>query len=95
VSQKKDLPIRMPDEIAGGVYANQMIVQHTREEFVLDFLSVFPPGGVVRARVLASPAHVKRMIAALTDNLRKYEAQYGPVGEVGPAPVVPGDPMAN
>lgn len=91
--KKKDVTIKMPDEVLRGVYANQMIVQHTREEFVLDFANIFPPGGVVTARVVVSPGHLKRMIGALAENLRKYEAQFGPVPDVRPAG--PTDPYTN
>jgi hypothetical protein len=94
MESKKDVRIKMPDDLVGGRYANQMVVQHTREEFVLDFLSVFPPGGTVHARVVVSPAHVKRMISALADNVRKYEAQFGAIEEpTGPEP--PPDPYAE
>jgi len=82
MSQKKrDMQVKMPEGVLGGVYANQMVVQHTREEFVLDFMTLFPPGGVVNARVIVSPGHLKRMIGALTDNLRKYEDRHGQVAE--------------
>lgn len=92
--KKTDVRIKMPDELVGGRYANQMVVQHTREEFVLDFVSVFPPGGTVTARVVVSPAHLKRMIGALADNVRKYEAQFGPIAEPSEPPPNP-DPYAE
>lgn len=93
-TRKQDVRIHMPDELVGGRYANQMVVQHTREEFVLDFLSVFPPGGTVSARVVVSPAHLKRMISALADNVRKYEAQFGEIAEPsGPPPAA--DPFGT
>ncbi|MFQ5669768.1 MAG: DUF3467 domain-containing protein [Acidobacteriota bacterium] len=70
--------IKLPDHLAGGVYANNMVVSHTREEFVLDFLAVFHPrAGVVSARVVLSPGHLKRVVRALTENLSRYEARFG------------------
>ncbi|HXV76021.1 MAG TPA: DUF3467 domain-containing protein, partial [Candidatus Polarisedimenticolaceae bacterium] len=54
---------------------------HTREEFLMDFINLFPPEGVVNARVIVSPGHLKRMIRALSDNLARYEAKFGPVIE--------------
>ena len=74
-------PIKFPERTLPGVYANQMVVSHTREEFLNDFLNVFPPEGVVNARVIVSPGHLKRMIRALTDNLGRYEAKFGPILE--------------
>jgi hypothetical protein len=79
----KGQPIRIKarDEILGGVYANTMIVTHTKEEFVLDFLAVFPPQGVLNSRVIISPGHLKRLIKALQENLSKYESKFGVVQE--------------
>ena len=81
---KKSLPVKMPDDVLGGVYANQMLVSHTREEFLIDFINLFPPQGVVNARVIVSPGHLKRMIRALGDNLSRYEARFGQVVEAAP-----------
>jgi hypothetical protein len=79
--EQHGISIKMPDDVLRGVYANQMMVSHTREEFVLDFINLFPPGGVVNARVIVSPGHLKRMIRALRENLSRYEARFGQVAE--------------
>ena len=88
--QQRKMQIKMPDDKLGGVYANQMVVSHTREEFVLDFVNLFPPEGVVNARVIVSPGHLKRMIGALKDNLDRYEKAHG---EVTVAPVPSSDQL--
>jgi hypothetical protein len=77
--------VKIPEKVLGGVYANQMVVSHTGEEFLLDFVNLFPPEGVVNARVIVSPGHLKRMIRALADNLQKYEGRHGQIQEA-PAP---------
>ncbi len=74
---QKKIPVEFPSNLKGGVYANNMMVMHTREEFILDFLMVGPNAGAVTARVIMSPGHTKRMIAALQENLRKSEQQHG------------------
>jgi len=84
--QPRKLPIKVPEKILPGVYSNQMVVSHTREEFVLDFVNLFPPEGIVNARVIVSPGHLKRMIRALSDNLSRYEANFGQVIEASPPP---------
>jgi len=81
MSKERKLSIKMPEAILPGVYANQMLVSHTREEFVIDFVNLFPPEGVVNARVIVSPGHLKRMIRALTDNLKRYESNHGQIIE--------------
>ena len=68
--------------------------ESTREEFVLDFVNAFPPEGVVNARIIVSPGHLKRMIRALQDNLNRYETAHGPVIEAEPPAGEP-DPMSN
>ena len=81
MSKERKLPIKMPESVLSGVYANQMAVSHTREEFLIDFVNLFPPEGVVTARVIVSPGHLKRMIRALQENLGRYENSHGPVIE--------------
>ena len=79
--QGKGIKIHFPDNIKSGVYANYMLVAHTKEEFVLDYMMVVPPTGAVTARVVTSPGHMKRMISALQTNLKKYEEKYGSLKE--------------
>ena len=71
--------INASDEVARGRYSNNMLVTHTREEFILDFLLTAPNGTQLVSRVMVSPGHMKRVLAALADNLRKYEANFGEV----------------
>jgi hypothetical protein len=81
MANEREIPIKMPERVLPGVYANQMVVSHTREEFLLDYINVFPPEGVVNARVIVSPGHLKRMIGALKENLARYESRYGTIEE--------------
>jgi hypothetical protein len=71
--------INASDEVARGRYSNNMLVTHTREEFILDFLLTAPNGTQLVSRVMVSPGHMKRVIAALVDNLQKYEANFGEI----------------
>jgi hypothetical protein len=88
------LEIQLDEETAQGVYANLAVVNHTDTEFTLDFLYVQPqaPRAKVRSRVITSPRHVRRLIAALEENLRRYEQKFGSVKEeTGAAPPVEGN----
>ena len=78
---KQQVKIAFPESLRGGAYANNMFVAHTREEFILDFMMVTPPAGSVTARVVISPGHMKRMVAALKENLDKYESKFGKLTE--------------
>lgn len=80
----KELKVRFPEDLMSGSYANHMVVLHTREEFIMDFILASPPAGNVTARVITSPGHMKRIIRALQDNMEKYEEKYGEIREAQP-----------
>ncbi len=74
--------------MAQGLYSNLAMVNHTDSEFTLDFIYVQPqqPKAKVRARVITSPRHTKRLLEALKDNVAKYEKRFGAIDISGPAP---------
>ena len=82
--QPQQIPVNVNPDDTKGVYSNAAEIKHSKEEFCLDFFTIFPPAGAMVARVIISPGHVKRMISALRDNLDKYERKYGPVQEADP-----------
>ena len=75
------LEIRIADEELKGRYSNLLRITHTRDEFVLDFINLVPPQGMVTARLITSPGHLKRILHALSTNLARYEESFGPVLE--------------
>lgn len=75
--QSQQVQIKADDAALKGTYANMMQVAHTKEEFVLDFMNLLPPQGTLVSRVITSPGHLKRIVAALKDNLERYEKQFG------------------
>ena len=72
--------------MAQGLYVNMAMLNHNETEFVIDFIYVQPqvPKATVRARVINSPKHMKRLLAALQENVAKYEAQFGKIDVTGP-----------
>lgn len=84
------LNIELPEDAAEGVYSNLVMIAHGPEEFVLDFIRVMPgvPQARVKSRVVVTAPHAKRLLAALADNIRRYEAQYGEIAEPVPMPNV-------
>ena len=77
----KGLEVKISDDELKGRYSNLLRISHTREEFVLDFINLLPPQGVVTARFLTSPGHLKRIIRALSANLDQYEKTFGTISE--------------
>ena len=68
--------VKITDDMLSGVYANAMRISHTKEEFLLDFMNLFPPQGIVTARVVISPGHLRRILDALNVNLKNYEEKF-------------------
>ena len=75
--QQNEIKVKIADDVIKGSYANTLLVAHTAEEFVLDFILSLPPQAVCNARVIVHPGHLKRVIAALQPNLARYEAKHG------------------
>jgi len=83
--------IELTEEIAEGVYSNLAMIAHSNSEFVIDFIRLMPgvPKAKVKARVVITPEHVKRLIAALQDNVQKYEETFGPIKQNNDHPQFP------
>jgi hypothetical protein len=78
---QNQLNIELPEELAEGVYANLAMIAHSNSEFVLDFIRMMPgvPKARVKARVVLTPEHAKRLLHALKDNIVRYEEAFGPI----------------
>lgn len=85
--KKTEMQIEIDEQTAQGVYVNLAMVGHSEGEVVLDFIFIQPqaPKAKVRSRVITSPMHAKRILAALQDNIAKYEARFGPIQAVSAA----------
>lgn len=83
IPQEQQLNIELTEEMADGTYANLAIITHSFAEFVIDFVNVMPnaPKAKVKSRVVMTPQHAKRLMRALIDNVKRYEAQQGVIKE--------------
>jgi len=90
------LQIELDPQTAQGVFVNMAMVNHTETEFTLDLIYVQPqaPKATVRARIITTPKHMKRLLFAIEDNLEKYEARFGAV-DVGEVKGFPAPGQAN
>lgn len=79
--QPQQINIELGEKEAEGIYSNLAIISHSPAEFIMDFTRILP--GVPKARVLArivmTPQHAKLLLAALNDNIIRFEQQYGEV----------------
>ena len=72
-------PLRMPEGLQTK-YSNMARISHTPSEMIFDFATMLP--GIlpeVVARVLMSPMGAKMFLQALTENVARYEANFGPI----------------
>lgn len=75
------LSVQLDDDVAQGLYSNLVLLNHTENEFVLDFAFIQPANGraKVRTRVISSPRHTKRILEALKKNIERYEERFGTI----------------
>lgn len=99
---KNQISIELNEEVAQGVYSNLAVITHSSSEFVVDFVRVMPgiPKAQVKSRIILTPEHAKRLMLALQDNIKKFEAIHGSIKDVQGAggPVIPmnfGGPTAQ
>ena len=77
-----DFHLEIPQEVAGGRYANLAVITHTHDEFIVDFALAYPQQApVVTARIITSPRHAKALLRSLEENIRRFEASHGPIPE--------------
>mgnify|MGYP003572124858 CR=1 len=87
--QEGQLNIELSEEVAAGTYANLAVLNHSPTEFVADFIQVMPgvPKAKVRSRIILTPQHAKRLLKAMSDNIARYEAQFGEIKDVDVPPI--------
>lgn len=78
---ENQINIELSEDMAEGVYSNLAMIAHSNSEFVIDFIRLMPgvPKAKVKARVIITPEHAKRLLSALKDNIRKYEDTFGAI----------------
>lgn len=86
-NKQQQIAIDIPADVADGIYSNLAIISHSNSEFILDFARMMP--GVAKAKVMSriilTPEHAKKLLAALQDNVNKYEQNIGPIKNSNPA----------
>lgn len=77
----QQVKIELGEKEAEGIYANMAMIIHSPTEIIIDFARVMPrlPKSKVLARIIMTPMHAKMLHRALTDNLKKFENQFGEI----------------
>jgi hypothetical protein len=81
--QEPSIQIDLDEHTAQGAYCNLALVNHGDSEFVIDFAYLQPavPRARVRARIITSPRHAKRLLRALEQNIARFEERFGAIEE--------------
>lgn len=81
--EEQQINIELTEEMAEGVFVNLAMIAHSQSEFVIDFIRMMPnvPKAKVKARVVMTPDHAHRLLAALKENIARYEESYGELSE--------------
>jgi hypothetical protein len=90
------LQIEIDAATANGMFVNMALVNHTENEFTLDLIYVQPqaPKGIVRARAITTPKHMKRLLLAIQNNIAQFEGRFGTI-DLGDAPNFPQGGVVN
>jgi hypothetical protein len=82
--------VEVGEKEAEGIYSNVVFIAHSPSEVILDFARMLPglPKARVHARVIMTPQHAKSLLAALEQNLKNFETQFGTIK-------LPGEPTPS
>lgn len=75
------LNIELGEKEAEGIYANMVMIGHSPNEIIIDFIRMMPgaPKARVQSRIIMTPAHAKLLRKTLDDNIKKFEDQFGEI----------------
>jgi len=82
-NQPPQIQIDLDEVTAQGAYSNLVLINHSENEFLIDFAFIQPqaPHARVRSRIISSPRHAKKIMRALEENIRRYEERFGTIEE--------------
>jgi hypothetical protein len=80
-NQQQQINIELGEKEAEGAYSNLVIISHSPAEFIFDFTRILPgiPKAKVHSRIIMTPQHSKMFLAALKENISRYENQFGEI----------------
>ncbi len=89
--KQQQINIELSEEIADGIYANLAVINHSASEFIVDFINIMPgvPKAKVKSRIILTPQHAKRLVRALSDNVKRFESVHGVIKDYDKASTPP------
>ncbi len=79
-SGRRQLRLEMPKN-PNATYANTVMISHTQNEVIFDFIQVMPndPRARIQHRIVMTPTHAKMFMKALDENVKRYETKHGDI----------------
>ncbi len=73
--KKNKIKVTLTEEVATGVYANNVIINFNNSEFMLDFALFQPQNGTnkVQTRVIMHPHNIRALMNSLDKTLKMHE----------------------
>ena len=78
---QQQINIELGEKEAEGIYANLAMIMHSPTEIIIDFARVMPrmPKSKVLSRIIMTPMHAKLLLKSLSENIKKFENQFGEI----------------
>lgn len=77
---KRQIRLELPKD-PSAVYSNTVMISHTANEVVFDFIQIMPNDNRARVqkRIIMTPAHAKMFLNAMNENMTKFEDKHGEI----------------
>jgi hypothetical protein len=71
----------IPDDVVDGTYANVAQIVFSPAEFVFDFGRAVPGRASFKiiSRIITTPLHAKQFLLTLSENVSRFEDQFGEI----------------
>ena len=81
VQKQPSINVELGEKESEGIYSNLVLIAHSPSEFIVDFARVLPgsPKAKIYARIVMTPQHVKLLLRALEENIKKFEEKFGEI----------------
>ena len=78
-AKANQIKLSIPPAVAEGKYANLLINNYSKDEFMLDFglITAQIKQAIVHSRVILTPRNAKKLLTILTDQVAAYEKKHG------------------
>lgn len=74
-----EIKVLAQTETKKGVYSNLAAINHSQNEFIIDFMLRILDETQLISRIILSPQHIKLLHDAIGRNIKKFEGKFGTI----------------